>query len=712
MKGSAVPARRLVVAFLCVSASLCVGVSTAPLTSATADDGAVRPTADPVTGQYIVTFDDGVPADAVASRASTLARDVSGTVLAVYSHAVSGFAVRTSSEGALALSRRPFVDAVEQDARVRAAANVDTVPWGLDRVDQRQLPLDNAYGHGAPGTGVRVYLLDGSVDLTLPEFQGRASLGADMVTAPGVGDDCDHHGTDVAGAVGGTTSGSAPGVSLVSVRVLDCAGTGTVAQLLAGLDWVTANAIHPAVATVSATSPASDALDAAVRRSIASGITYVSAAGNTDTDACDGSPARVPEVVTVAATDRADARATFSNVGSCVDLFAPGVAVRSVADPARTTSGTSLSAAYVAGAAARLLQLEPDFTPAQIASAIAEQATPDVVTDPGDGTPNRLLYTGFLDDAAADDPAVPAPPTAPPSSTTLPPPPTSVPAAADAPPEAVGPAATVAAGKGVSAFAQGWDGGLWWRQLTQTGWWTWQAFDGAPTGTPSVVSTASGVFVFVRGRDNNFLYWQRFDGTRWSGWESLGGNLTDDPVAATNGSETYVFARGPDGALYWRRYTNGWSDWQRGGGIVTSRIAAVSCGFPDFHVLVRGVDRGLHWQRINGGVGAGWTALGGATDVDPAVACDASGLSLFARGNDTALYRQLFDGVWHGWQHLGGALLSAPAAVGVGGSIQVFAAGSTAARTCSRSRAPGAAAGRRWAASSPRPSRRRSTGRA
>ena len=362
------------------------------------------------------------------------------------------------------------------------------------------------------------------------------------------------------------------------------------------------------------------------------------------------------------------------------------------------------------GPRARLLQLKPDFTPDQIARAIAEQATPDVVTDPGDGTPNRLLYTGFLDDAAADDPAVTAPPTAPPSSTTLAPPPTSVPAA-DAPPEAVGPAATVAAGKGVSAFAQGWDGGLWWRQLTQTGWWTWQAFDGAPTGTPSVVSTASGVFVFVRGRDNNFLYWQRFDGTRWSGWESLGGNLTDDPVAATNGSETYVFARGPDGGLYWRRYTNGWSDWQRGGGLVTSRIAAASCGFPDFHVLVRGVDRGLHWQRINGGVGGGWTALGGATDVDPAVACDASGLSLFAGQRHRALPAALRRRV---------ARMAAPrrrAALGsrrgrCGRVDPGLRAGSTAARTCSRSRAPGRVAGRRWAASSPRPSRRRSTGRA
>ena len=254
----------------------------------------MRPTADPVVGQYVVTFDDGVSAEVVASRASSLARDVGGTVLFVYSHAVSGFAIRTSAEGALALSRSPLVDAVEQDGRVRAAATVDTVPWGLDRVDQRHLPLDDAYGHGAPGTGVRVYLLDGSVDLALPEFQGRASLGVDVVTAPGVGEDCARHGTDVAGAIGGATSGSAPAASLVSIRVLDCAGTGTVSQLLAGIDWVTANAIHPAVATVSATSAASEALDAAVRRSIETGITYVAAAGNTNADACDVSPARCP----------------------------------------------------------------------------------------------------------------------------------------------------------------------------------------------------------------------------------------------------------------------------------------------------------------------------------------------------------------------------------------------------------------------------------
>ena len=438
----------------------------------------------------------------------------------------------------------------------------------------------------------------------------------------------------------------------------------------------------------------------------------MSAAGNTATDACDGSPTRVPEVVTVAATDRADARATFSNAGTCVDLFAPGVAVRSVADPARTTSGTSLSAAYVAGAAARLLQLKPDFTPDQIASAIAEQATPDVVTDPGDGTPNRLLYTGFLDDAAADDPAVTAPPTAPPSSTTLAPPPTSVPAA-DAPPEAVGPAATVAAGKGVSAFAQGWDGGLWWRQLTQTGWWTWQAFDGAPTGTPSVVSTASGVFVFVRGRDNDFLYWQRFDGTRWSGWESLGGNLTDDPVAATNGSETYVFVRGPDGGLYWRRYDE--------------RLVGLAEGRWPRHVADRGrvvwlpgLPRARARRRPRAPLAAdqrrrrrGLDRAGWGHRRRPRGRVRRLGPVALRAGNDTALYRQLFDGVWHGWQHLGGALLSAPAAVGVGGSIQVFVRGLDSGPYVQQVLGHRAAvAGRRWAASSPRPSRRRSTGRA
>ena len=230
---------------------------------------------------------------------------------------------------------------------------VDTVPWGLDRVDQRHLPLDDAYGHGAPGTGVRVYLLDGSVDLALPEFQGRASLGVDMVTAPGVGDDCDHardrrrrrgRRHDEWQRAGGL-AGVGPRARLRGHRAPS-------SQLLAGLDWVTANAIRPRVATVSATSPASDALDAAVRRSITTGITYVAAAGNTDTDACDGSPAACARGRDRRRDRPCRRRATFSNFGSCVDLFAPGVAVRSVADPARTTSGTSLSAAYVAGAAA------------------------------------------------------------------------------------------------------------------------------------------------------------------------------------------------------------------------------------------------------------------------------------------------------------------------------------------------------------------------
>jgi subtilisin family serine protease len=292
---------------------------------------------------------------------------------------------------------------VEQNHVLHAFGTQSNPPsWGLDRIDQRNLPLDNSYTYPVTGTGVRAYIIDTGIRFSHGQFGGRASSGYDAIDG-GSADDCNGHGTHVAGTVGGTGYGVAKEVRLVGVRVLNCSGSGTTAQVVAGIDWVTANAVKPAVANMSLGGGADSTLDAAVSRSIASGITYGIAAGNGNIfgirqNACNTSPARVPEAITVGATQNNDAAASFSNYGTCVDLLAPGVSITSswyTSDTASNTiSGTSMATPHVAGAAAQLLQQNPGWTPQQVRDAMVANATTNKITNPGTGTPNRLLFVG------------------------------------------------------------------------------------------------------------------------------------------------------------------------------------------------------------------------------------------------------------------------------------------------------------------------------
>ncbi|GAB7049813.1 S8 family serine peptidase [Catenuloplanes indicus] len=369
-----------------------VAQAAAPATGAVLQDGAPGAIKD----SYIVVLRDDAATGRSAHVAGDLAKRYGGKVRASFSSAVRGFTTEMSRTAARRLAADPAVKFVEQDRRVRISGTQSNPTWGLDRVDQRNLPLSRSYT-STSASNVTAYVLDTGVRISHQDFGGRARHGWDFVDNDAVADDCQGHGTHVAGTVGGTAYGVAKDVKLVSVRVLGCDGSGSYSQIIAGVDWVTRNAAKPAVVNMSLGGSASASLDDAVQRSINSGVTYVLAAGNDNRDACASSPARLPAGITVGATESNDARASFSNWGGCLDLFAPGARILSAArtgDTATATmSGTSMAAPHVAGAAALVLGANPLATPQQVRDALTGAATTGKVTG-ANGSANRLLFTG------------------------------------------------------------------------------------------------------------------------------------------------------------------------------------------------------------------------------------------------------------------------------------------------------------------------------
>ena len=354
-----------------------------------------------IPGQYIVVFrDDGVDPH---SRARALVGKHRAQLRRTYTAALKGMAVELPDSAVAALRKDPAVAYVEQNQEVSLAGEPVIqlgAPLGLDRIDQRTLPLNGAYSYASDGAGVRVYLLDSGINFGHAEFGGRAVLGFDALGTAGGGVDCNGHGTHVAGTVGGSTYGVAKKVQLVAVRVLDCEGRGNIFFILDGIDWVTRNRVRPAVANMSVGTGLSATINQAVTNSIASGVTFVVAAGNTGSDACTTSPSSVSGAITVAATDQADVFASFSNYGSCVDLAAPGVGITSAwvgsTNATMVLSGTSMATPHVAGTAALYLSSVPYGEPILVAGALSGNATQNTVTSLPAGTPNRLLYTSFL----------------------------------------------------------------------------------------------------------------------------------------------------------------------------------------------------------------------------------------------------------------------------------------------------------------------------
>jgi aqualysin 1 len=359
-----------------------------------------------IPNHYVVVLDEdvalpdilGVEPDvsAVAQRADEVMRTVGAVPTHVYAHAIHGFAARMSEDEALTLSEDDRVRFVEEDSVVEAIATQSSPPWGLDRIDESALPLSRTYSYTTTGAGVNAYIIDTGIRRTHTQFGGRALAGFDAIGDGRNGNDCHGHGTHVAGTVGGSTYGVAKSVRLFTVRVLSCSGSGSTSGVIAGVDWVTRNHAKPAVANMSLGGGASTAMDTAVRNSISAGVTYSIAAGNSNQNAANFSPARVGEAITVGATTSSDTRSSFSNFGSGVDIFAPGSAILSAwrtSDTATATiSGTSMAAPHVAGVAARFLQGSPGSSPASVRNAIVSTANLNRLSGLPSGTANRLLF--------------------------------------------------------------------------------------------------------------------------------------------------------------------------------------------------------------------------------------------------------------------------------------------------------------------------------
>jgi subtilisin family serine protease len=356
-----------------------------------------------IANSYIVVLDDSVVGEKGAySIAEYVANDLAsihkGKVKDVYKHALNGFSIEMSEANAEALSQDFRVKYVEEDGVMTADATQNNPPWGLDRIDQRDRPLSGTYTYNWTGSGVRAYVIDTGIRTAHTQFGGRASNVFDAFG--GSGQDCNGHGTHVAGTIGGSTYGVAKSALLRGVRVLNCSGSGSTSGVIAGVDWVRNNFIAPAVANMSLGGGASTALDNAVNNLSNAGVAIAVAAGNSNQNACNSSPARAVNAITTGATTSTDARASFSNFGTCLDIFAPGSGILSAWASSNTAtatlSGTSMASPHVAGVAALYKQANPSASASTVRNAIVNNATTNRLTGIGTGSPNRLLYSLFF----------------------------------------------------------------------------------------------------------------------------------------------------------------------------------------------------------------------------------------------------------------------------------------------------------------------------
>lgn len=383
---------------------LCLIIFASFPTQSVAQKDKLRKNQNKIPNHYIVVLDDSVVGEkGLYSISPYVADDLAarhrGKVQRVYQNALNGFAVEMSEADAEEMAKDFRVAYVEEDGVMTANTTQNNPPWGLDRIDQRNRPLSGTYTYNWTGAGVRVYVIDTGIRTTHTQFGGRASNVFDAFG--GNGADCHGHGTHVSGTVGGSTYGVAKGALLRGVRVLDCTGNGSTSGVIAGVDWVTANHINPAVANMSLGGGVSTALDTAVNNLHNANVTIAVAAGNDNgANACNFSPSRAVNAITTGSTTSTDARSSFSNIGTCVDIFAPGSSILSswfTSNTATATlSGTSMASPHVAGVAALYKQANPSASSTTIRNAIVNNATTNVITNVGTGSPNRLLYSLFF----------------------------------------------------------------------------------------------------------------------------------------------------------------------------------------------------------------------------------------------------------------------------------------------------------------------------
>ena len=379
-------------------AAAAIGTVTALPASAAPAEGKIlgASSAQAIDGSYIVTLKESA-AKAASADGKSVVKEHNGKVTRTFSHALNGYAASMSAQDAKELAADPAVDKVFANQKHTVTASQSNPPsWGLDRIDSPELNLDDSYDYpDSAGEGVTAYVIDTGVRITHEDFGDRASYGYDAIDGDDEADDGYGHGTHVASTIAGEAHGVAKNADIVAVRVLDENGSGTTEQVVAGIDWVTENADGPSVANMSLGGVADAALDEAVQNSIDGGVTYAVAAGNEGADASKSSPARVEDAITVGATDDTDAQATFSNYGSVLDIYAPGVDITGAWNDSDsgtdTISGTSMATPHVAGAAAIYLAGHTDAAPADVSSALVEGGAEDVVGSPGQGSPNVLL---------------------------------------------------------------------------------------------------------------------------------------------------------------------------------------------------------------------------------------------------------------------------------------------------------------------------------
>ncbi|MBO2565343.1 S8 family peptidase [Shewanella algae] len=377
---------------------------------------AVNP-AKAIKDQYIVVFNtpavinlndpNGVSAYA-SSMGARLANEHGIEVRQNFGNSLNGVLVKANAAQIQSLLKDPNIKYVEQDQRVsiepmvEAAGDQGGATWGLDRIDQRDLPLNSNYHYDYDGSGVTAFVIDTGVRNTHNEFGGRASSGYDFIDNDNDSSDCNGHGTHVAGTIGGSTYGVAKNVNIVGVRVLNCSGSGTNSGVISGINWVKNNAQGPSVANMSLGGGASQALDDAVNAAVAAGISFVVAAGNDNSNACNYSPARAANAVTVGSTTSTDSRSSFSNYGTCLDIYAPGSSITSAwynsNSATNTISGTSMASPHVAGVAALYLAENPALSPTQLTNLLVSRASSGKVGDAKTGSPNKLLYSLAGDD--------------------------------------------------------------------------------------------------------------------------------------------------------------------------------------------------------------------------------------------------------------------------------------------------------------------------